>query len=326
MFPLAFCDETTYPYMNMMRFAAAFLGMASWGFATIFSIAYPLPDSLGPGSLPPVWTWGWILILIGVVGYSLWLKFPREKDGTSFLPLVLSLAFQLVLVCLAGSFLHRDFFTLLFQAVAIHFGLFIGDLPSTDVRLYAKTVDRIFFFTIIIVAFFLFWIALMGFAIASRKEPRWIPSIGYNVHNLLICLYISIANLRIRDFSKRKLIVSSDALTLDGIDLLSLFSPSVRKLVVHFLSLPGGEGLVCAEAQFVINGKKCEKDCSKATICPDYRYLYNRIHEIRKIFTALKIGTIVSPENRQTILEKGWCFVPDPSIRIYLVKDEGKKK
>jgi hypothetical protein len=308
----------------MMRFAAAFLGFASWGLATLFSVLYPLPDSLGAARLPEVWSWAWVIPLAASLGYAAWLKPARAKRGLFLGLLGISLVFQLLLASLAAVMIHRDFSSLLFQAVAIHFGLFIAELPSANTRFFTRAVDRIFFFTLAIVAFFLVWIAFMGYAIASRAEPRWIPSIAYNVLNLLICVFIALADFKIHDLMKRRLVVGPDSLLLEEIDVLSLFSPSVRPLALCFLSLPLGESLVCSKAQSLLEGKDCEKDCVKATVCPGYRYLYNRVHEIRKVFTALKIGTIASPENKQTILEQGWSFIPDPSVRIVRMAGEGK--
>ena len=240
--------------------------------------------------------------------------------------MLLSLTVQIVLAVFAAFALHRDFMTLLFQIAAIHYGLFVDAAPRYRSRLFLAFADRLFFVSLFIVGFFLFWIALMGYAIAGRTEPRWVPSIGYNILNLGICAYILVATFNLRDRSRRELLVTGSNLLLDGLDVLPLFSPAARPLALRLASLHGGASLVCSEAQTLLGGKGCAKDCTKATTCAEYRYLYNRIHEVKKVFAALRIGKILSPDNKQAILEKGWTFLPDPTVGIIPGTDGIRRK
>ncbi len=305
----------------MVRLIAALLGILSWGFAAFFSIRYPLPDSLGQGSFNPAWNWGWGLVVVGILLWSAWIGYSPtgKKEPRRFtygLRILASLTIQLVLAFLASTYLHRDFLTIVFQDIAIHYALFLDAAPRYKSRIYLMFSDRLFAFTLAIVAFFLVWIALMGYGIMSRSEPRWIPSIGYNVLNLGICCFIGIANLYLKTGYRREVSVSGDGLFLDNLDILPLISPAARPLASYFILHAGGKALVCHDAQTLMGSAECDLDCGKATTCAGYRYLYNRVHEVRKVFAALKIGSICAPENRKVILEQGWIFVPDASIRI----------
>lgn len=307
---------------TMNRLAASFIGIAAWGLAAFFSLRYPMADSLEAGSLAPAWGWAWIILLAGALAYAFWMwpSFPESGKKSRRPPfgflLLFSLLAQVLLALYAARVLHRDFLTLIFQAVAIHYALFLDAAPHYRSSIYLKFAELLFIATILLVFFFLSWIFLMGYAIASRSEPRWIPSIGYNVLNLAICIFLLLANFSLKDRSKRELIVASDALLLDNLDVLPLFSPSAKPLAIYFVQHADGPGLICSEAQHLIGADACDRSCSKATNCSEYRYLYNRIHEVKKVFFALKIGVITSPENKQTILENGWTFLPDSSIRI----------
>ena len=318
---LAWKCRPVYPLTVMVRLYASLLGVLSWGLVAFFSVRYPAPDSLGPGTLSPDWVWGWLLILAGVIAWFLWLLPDGGGKRVSWKAsyrrrMLLSLLVQLSLAILCSYILHRDFLTLLFQIAAIHYGLFVDAAPRYRSRLFLAFGERLFVISLFIVGFFLFWIALMGYAIASRTEPRWIPSIGYNVLNLGIAAYICVATFNLKDRSRRELIVDGSSLLLDNLDVLPLFSPAARPLALFLAALPEGESLVCSEAQALFGDKGCERDCGKATTCAEYRYLYNRIHEVKKVFSALKIGRLVSPDNKQQILERGWSFIPDPTIHI----------
>ena len=220
----------------MIRIAAALLGILTWCLASFFSIRYPLLDSLGSGSFAAAWAWGWLLVVAGVVGYAFWLGHNelREKRLSSGMTILLSLGFQVGLVTVAAIFIHRDFISLYFQALAIHYALFLDITPRYRSRNYLRLADKLFTFTLCIIVFFLFWIGLMGYAIATRSEPRWIPSIAYNVLNLAICAFLGLASFNLRDRSRRELLVTEDALLLDGLDVLQLFSPSARPLALCF--------------------------------------------------------------------------------------------
>lgn len=305
----------------MVRLYASLLGVLSWGLVAFFSVRFPAPDSLDPGALSPAWVWGWLPILAGVLAWLVWLLPEGGGKRVTWRAsyrrrTLLSILVQLSLAVLCSSVLHRDFLTLIFQIAAIHYGLFVDAAPRYRSRFFLAFGERLFVISLFIVGFFLFWIALMGYAIANRSEPRWIPSIGYNVLNLGIAAYICVATFNLKDRSRRELIVDGSALLLDSLDVLPLFSPAARPLALCLASLPEGESLVCAEAQALFGDKGCQRDCVKATSCAEYRYLYNRIHEVKKVFSALKIGRLVSPDNKQQILERGWSFVPDPTIRI----------
>lgn len=305
----------------MVRLYASLLGVLSWGLVAFFSVRFPAPDSLGPGVLSLNWSWGWLLVIAGVVAWLVWLLPDGRGEHISWKAgyrrrMFLSLLAQIVLAILCASLLHRDFMTLFFQIVAIHYGLFVDAAPRYRSRLFLAFGERLFVVSLFIVGFFLFWIALMGYAIASRTEPRWVPSIGYNSLNLVIAAYICVATFSLRDRSRRELVVDGSSLLLDNLDVLPLFSPAARPLALYLAALPEGSSLVCSEAQALFDNKGCEKDCGKATTCAEYRYLYNRIHEVKKVFSALKIGRLVSPDNKQLILERGWSFIPDPTIHI----------
>jgi hypothetical protein len=274
-------------------------------------------------------------VIAGVLAHLAWMRKggfeapnrrqdrPAAGQRAQGLSIVLSFLLQFLLALLAARFLHRDFLSLIFQTMAIHFGLFLDEAPGYKNRIPAVFAERLVAIAIAFMAFMLLWIALMGYAIVARQEPRWIPSIIYNALNLCICGFLGFATLQIRTGSRRELVVSEAGLFLDGLDVLPLFSPSARPLARFFAGHVGAGPLVCREAQKLVSGKICLKDSCKASGCAEYRYLYNRVLEVRRVFAALRIGRISSPEHRQSVLEEGWRFVPDPSVRVLSMAGPG---
>ncbi len=49
---------------------------------------------------------------------------------------------------------------------------------------------------------------------------------------------------------------------------------------------------------------------------PSPIYLYNRIHELKRVFSALRLGVITNPVNPQDILAQGWRFSVDASVVV----------
>jgi hypothetical protein len=305
----------------MIRLAASLFGMFSWALVAFFAVRFPAPDSLQAAPIAAAWSWGWLIILAGIIAWLFWMRafvegegiFARKRYGTRIL---LSLLAQAVLTFLAASFLHRDFSSLFFQAAALHFGLFVGDMPAQGSRFYRLHADRLFVMAMACVGFFLCWIALMGYAIATRAEPRWIPSLGYNILNFGICGFVILANFGLKDSSRRELVALDSGLFLEGVDILPLFGDGARPIALKLASAPGGLSLSCYDIQAVLGGGQCDRNCGKAPACAEYRKAYSGVCEAGKLFLALRIGKI-SPQSRgRSSIERSWSFVPDSSVRI----------
>ncbi|MFA6506336.1 MAG: hypothetical protein WCT14_09570 [Treponemataceae bacterium] len=157
------------------------------------AILFPRPDSLAGAT--PVASWGWVAPVVGIIAYALWLRAAATVKTTGnklteVIAPLLSFITQTVLIIVAAALIHRDFISLFFQAGCLHYALFLELAPRLNSGIFFRYVDRLYSFTLGIIGFFLSWIALMGYAISVRSEPRWIPAIGYNLLNFGLCFFV----------------------------------------------------------------------------------------------------------------------------------------
>lgn len=308
------------------RSALFLLGSASWWIAGACVWAYPAADSLALASAPIS---AWLFAAIGTLSYAPWIWFKPAKAESdarsrSLWAVPISLLLQCGLSLLAAGFVHRDYFTLIFQAICLHYIALLKIMPGLNSRAFFNHIEKLYHFTIGVIVFFLIWIAMMGYAIATRSEPRWIPSIAYNIYNLILCCVLYLSNLDLHRKSKRELSIVELRIRIDHLDITPLVNPMALPLALYLLSNQRSKPLTCRIAQPLLgdDGSQCDA-CSKATLCPRYKYLYNRIHELRRLFQALRLGVITNPANPQNVLEEGWRFEPDASITV--VADRAKE-
>lgn len=301
----------------MIRIGIVLFGAASWVIVGLFVAIFPAADSLqyGVSDLSA----GWIAVLLGLLAYFPWFRGAQKKareETASLLGFLFSLIGQTVFAIVAAFAVHRDFLTIFFQSFCLHYILFLEMAPRLQSRFFFHFAERLYAFTQAIIVFFLVWIAMMGYAISVRSEPRWIPSIAYNIVNLGLCFFLYIANLKLHWKSRRELVITDTALLLETLDITPLITPSALP-VARYLMRPGTSGkLSCKDAQVLLGADTGACDCTKAMLCPRYKNLYNRILELRRVVVALRLGTIQTPKNRRDILTEGWRFIPDESIAI----------
>ncbi|MCX7023360.1 MAG: hypothetical protein NT080_01920 [Spirochaetes bacterium] len=60
----------------------------------------------------------------------------------------------------------------------------------------------------------------------------------------------------------------------------------------------------------------CLVEPLKATGCRTYRKVYKRVNDIRKLFEALEIGTVLNPDNKMKIVERGWKLRLFDDVRV----------
>jgi len=166
------------------------------------------------------------------------------------------------------------------------------------------------------------WIMLMGYAIATRQEPRWAESILYNIYTALLLsgLYLQITQLRAHLF--RRVVIGADRIMIDQFDFTSYLRDTNLRIVIRLARHPG-RNIRCADlvADILPPGESspcflCVHGSAKASRCPRYKTLYNRILEIKKLFESLEIGTVIYPENKMRIVEEGWKLRFFDDIRV----------
>jgi len=247
-----------------------------------------------------------------------------------FLIFSLSFIFQLGLLVLCSVFIHRDYYTMVFQLFIMYPLIFFfqykinftGSQESIHVR-RMYTMSAIFF-----VLWFI-WLMLMGYAIATRQEPRWMESIIYNVYISVLILMLFIHMLKFRSRMYRRVFITSNTIRIDNYDFTEYLGKVNLNIIQTFI-LNHNKNVTCSLLISCLSDvsqnstssnkwdcEECLNSESKVTLCPRYKTIYNRILDIKKLFESLEIGTIISPDNKMNILTEGWKLRFFDDIRVF---------
>jgi len=126
----------------------------------------------------------------------------------------------------------------------------------------------------------------------------------------------------------RTMVVAQQRVYADGKDMALLVGDQKAAVIAHFARAPNLT-LRCSDLQVLSEAvvsqtdrDKCEQcidSNAKATLCPKYRNMYNNILEIKRALEFLEIGTITGPDNKRSVLDKGWklCLFQNTRIKIH---------
>ncbi len=217
----------------------------------------------------------------------------------------------------AGIRIHRDFYSAAFMYIlatpVLVFYYILLVQPAAPVSRGTLAVFSTSGF--ILSVFYSQWIILMGYAIATRAEPRPMQALAYNVYNLILVLVLFSLSRSMRRETYHTLRVGSSSVTADGRDLSSYVGKRKADLVAAFASAPD-RTLRCPEIQAILvegppnqdepSCESCGGTDTKATLCKKYRNTYNNILDLKKLLEFLEIGTITAPDNKRKVLEEGW--------------------
>ena len=274
------------------------------------------------------------MVTAGYVAYSF--AFTKKRF-LPFLAAASATCFSLIAIsAIAGILLHRDFFTAAFQYVVTYplvlilYARFIrrAAAEKASAKLLANT-------GLFVAGFHMEWIMLMGYAIATRAEPRPIESMIYNLYNILLTTFLFFVSRSLKRTTISTLSVSPKGMKLGEKDISSL-AGNKRTRLLHAFATAEERRLRCPDIQRLLHGAgsgeaqesdgkaehsgpdcaRCDPESAKAAQCGRYRSTYNSILELKKLIEFLEIGTIVSGENRRHVLEDGWRLVPFEGARI----------
>jgi len=307
------------------------LSFFAFSIPVITLMVHANPSGASPGT--PFTSWrqvffvsGGSLVLLWGICFSL-LKIDKKRI---FLPLFIA-SFLLTAACsiTLSLLVHRDYFSSLFQLLLIYWLLFaFKNSLFTSLHSNKQFYTYLFIINTVIFGLAMVWIVFMGYAIATRQEPRWAESIVYNAYNLVLIFILGAVSLRLQLRRFRIITVSGDEFYIDNWNFSSYFSEIDKKMVLLFLHSP--KKTTCAVIDEHIRdgepegrGKESKWECNDcleqdftATRCPKYKNIYNRILNIKKLFESLEIGTLISPQNKRQIKTEGWKLRLFDDVRV----------
>jgi hypothetical protein len=307
---------------------AVFLSLPLW---FIHFIIHASPSGAGPQSPFASASTPLLMSLAGGAVFVLCMFLSLKTENRSLFVILFSVSFVLyaTLAVVLGIFYHRDYFTISFQLVFIYYVLFLLKIDSFRSGLGNMLLYQgLFIFSLILAVIFLFWISLMGYAIATREEPRWIESLLYNIYNIMLTLILIWAAFQVKLKQYARVEITDSSVIIDGqYDLSKKFGRIELDIVKLFLTRVN-RPVTCSEMLEYLKrhndfykhkettcGECIEKDY-KATSCGYYKNFYNRVLEIKKQLELFEVGTIISPENKLAIKQSGWKFRAFVNVRI----------
>jgi hypothetical protein len=285
----------------------------------------PLSALTGVPGWFKIWFWP-ILITDLALGYGLFrLALGRKKFAPFSALLTIALVINTVISILAALTVHRDFFTATFQHLLCTPAALLLFLPLGNSHHFGKaalrTIGRIGY---ALSVFYAEWIILMGYAIATRAEPRPVESIVYNIYNLALVFVLFAVSRQVNIKSHRIVISGPDSLSLNGRDI-STMTGQKKTLLLNAFATAQNRTLRCPEIQQLMaeaaDGStdgcaQCLSQPAKAAQCGRYRTTYNAILDLKKLLELLEIGSISASENRRNILAEGWKLVLFENVRL----------
>jgi len=214
----------------------------------------------------------------------------------------------------AGMFLHPDFFSAVFMAIiqGLCLGLYRGELVY-GTRPCSPARSGFHRFGLAASILFTGWICLMGYALATRSEPRWMESLIYNVYNALLAAALFYTTLRTVGNAKRTVSASKASFTVDGLDFGPVIGPVACEIAGMLLS--SGTGAGCAEIRRRLHGEPCVCDFEdRPGFCADYSTIYNAVIKIRRLVEALRIGTVEDAVDAPSGNRMKWRFLPAEGV------------
>jgi hypothetical protein len=249
-----------------------------------------------------------------------------RKSFIYFLAIQISFTMIAVVASIfAALYIHRDFYTATFQYILLFPVSLIIYIAERKDKALPKTIFPVISTSgFALATIYAQWILMMGYAIATRAEPRPFESIAYNIYNLILAFLLLFAAQSIKRAGYCTMITSSDTLIVNSRDITTVAGPKKTLLINAFASAPN-RSLRCSDLQKILHPAtfderglcfSCVDESRKAAMCSQYRTTYNSILETKKLLEFLGVGTITSGDNRRNILQDGWKLVLFENVRV----------
>jgi len=184
----------------------------------------------------------------------------------------------------------------------------------------------------------LFWVVALGYNIIFLSMPGsrdWMLFNFYSLVNILVAVDALVSLYHQLHIQVR---IWKDGIKVDQIEYSNLLSPG-DLVILNLYASHESRCLTCSDivAALDCDGKTgkdyktdechlCIAQNHKATLCSKYKRIYNQIHKIKRLLETTNVGTIVSPDNKTQILQRGWTLKIFEKVRLYHSKTELQKE
>jgi hypothetical protein len=308
----------------------------------LFSLAFPLiillVYTVDPGYHPypfPISTAMAISVPAFILAFlSYFLLFFARNPKTLRICFPLAFAWMTAFSLYLGIAYHPDFLKILFMILE---GGFVVVIYRVEILWPVKDRKKALKFlsdsAIIGAGAYFLWIILLAYAAIVRMHPEKVKFICMNVYGTVMVAVLVFTIKRARDFDYRIVQISKNKIILDQYDFTEFFGDVDFEVISFFLShdhkATCGDivsSVANADRSRKASGTKnpqcdsCTRETNKASMCPAYKNIYNRVHNLKKLLESMKIGTILTPENKFNIRDEGWrlFFFDDVKLKVDL--------
>ncbi len=187
--------------------------------------------------------------------------------------------------------------------------------------------------TMILVAFLIilasvFWMFILGYQIIFNHIPGASAWMLFNLYSILNILIAIDAFMYLQNSLYTHVDLKTDRLRIDSKDLSPLLAANDIQLLYLFAEQKN-HTLTCSLALQKLNNsnntivdscRHCLDEHRKATLCSDYKRIYNQILKLKRFLETMKIATILPPDNKMQITRLGWTLHLFEDVHLHLNK------
>ena len=263
---------------------------------------------------------GILLMLLHLASYAI-INYSPAK----FFPLIFTIfGFVIIVSTLTASYIvHQDFLKTCFHSAA---QLFIISLyrkkdiyredPSKNITRCLIILSTAFIFASIV------WMLMLGYHIIFKDMPGGHSWMLFNLYSNINILVGIDALIILQNSLYTHVCISRNSIKINDKDFSNLLSSGDIAILAAFAGNVDRKrscaDLLSLDAEH-LNEKcvECLQNQYKATMCSDYKRIYNQIHKIKKFLETMDIATIRSPENKREITTEGWNLRMFENIRLH---------
>jgi hypothetical protein len=251
------------------------------------------------------------------------LAFSVKKRRFFFTVYVFAAILVMASIISMAILINIDYLRSAFHALGALYLIFLYKKERFSATAWTKErVKVLYYFTMIMGLAAAAWVFVFGYhgiILAAPGTANWMV---FNLYTLGILLIALNALLYTRSSMLLQVRVSFRGIVIDGKDYAPLLGKNDILIIRLFIRDPERR-TTCAAILRELGGPvraracvSCRSEKHKATLCRNYRSLYNQILKIKKFLETMEIGTILPPRNKMNVTRDGWVLRLFEGVRL----------